>query len=145
LGCSNGGCRSGSLLLQMKIIDLVAGVFKPAADLIDNLHTSTEEKLQQKARLLEIQSAAIDSALQYEAQLLESKSKIIHAEAVSNHWLTANRRPITRLGFLALATSDALGWLPNPLREEAWLLLQIGLGGYVVGRSVEKGVKMVVK
>jgi hypothetical protein len=49
------------------------------------------------------------------------------------------------LVFLALATSDALGWLPNPLRDEAWLLLQIGLGGYVVGRSVEKGVKMVVK
>ena len=145
MGCGHGGCGAGSLLLQMKIIDLVAGVFKPAADLIDNLHTSTEEKLQQKARLLEIQSAAIDSALQYESQLLESKSKIIHAEAVSNHWLTANWRPITMLVFLALATSDALGWLPNPLRDEAWLLLQIGLGGYVVGRSVEKGVKMVVK
>ena len=129
----------------MKIIDLVAGVFNPAADLIDNLHTSTEEKLQQKARLLEIQSAAIDSALQYESQLLESKSKIIHAEAVSNHWLTASWRPIPMLVFLALATSDALGWLPNPLRDEAWLLLQTGLGAYVVGRSVEKGVKMVVK
>ena len=123
MGCSNGGCRSGSLLLQMKIIDLVAGVFKPAADLIDNLHTSTEEKLQQKARLLEIQSAAIDSALQYESQLLESKSKIIHAEAVSNHWLTENWRPITILVFLDLAKSAALGWLTNPLREEALLLL----------------------
>ena len=95
--------------------------------------------------MLEIQSAAIDSALQYESQLLESKSKIIHAEAVSDHWLAANWRPITMLVFLALATGDALGWLPNPLRDEAWVLLQLGIGGYLFGRSIEKGVKMVVK
>lgn len=140
-------CRgwAGGLLPKMNILDLVAGVFKPAADLIDNLHTSTEEKLQQKAKLLEIQAAAMDSALGYERALLESQSKIVHAEAVSDHWLTANWRPITMLVFLALATGDALGWLPNPLRDEAWVLLQLGIGGYVVGRSIEKGVKMVIK
>ena len=45
------------------------------------------------------------------------------------------------LGLFALVMMDSFGWLPNKLSEEAWLLLQIGLGGYVVGRSVEKGIK----
>jgi hypothetical protein len=42
------------------------------------------------------------------------------------------------LTFLALAVGDSMGLLATPLRDEAWSLLQIGLGGYVVGRSGEK-------
>jgi hypothetical protein len=42
------------------------------------------------------------------------------------------------LTFLALVVFDSFGWLPNPLANEAWTLLQIGLGGYVAGRSAEK-------
>ena len=49
-----------------------------------------------------------------------------------------NWRPITMLTFLALVVCDSFGWLANPLASEAWTLLQIGLGGYVAGRSVEK-------
>ena len=125
----------------MNLIDLVAGIFKPAADLIDNLHTSEEERLAQKANLLTIQAAAMDSMLEYERQLLDSQSNVVHAEASSEHWVTSSWRPITMLTFLGLAVGDALGWLPNPLRDEAWTLLQVGLSGYVVGRSIEKGIK----
>ncbi|KRT55049.1 hypothetical protein Ga0074115_11321 [endosymbiont of Ridgeia piscesae] len=42
------------------------------------------------------------------------------------------------LTFLALVVFDSFGWLANPLADEAWTLLQIGLGGYVAGRSAEK-------
>lgn len=42
------------------------------------------------------------------------------------------------LTFLALVVCDSFGWLPNRLAPEAWVLLQIGLGGYVAGRSLEK-------
>ena len=42
------------------------------------------------------------------------------------------------LVFLALVVCDSFGWLQNRLAEQAWTLLQIGLGGYVVGRSAEK-------
>ena len=37
-----------------------------------------------------------------------------------------------------LVICDSFGWLANPLAPQAWTLLQIGLGGYVVGRSAEK-------
>jgi hypothetical protein len=129
----------------VKFLDLIAGIFKPAAELIDELHTSEEEKLKQQRRLLEIQAMVLDSSLQYEKEMMTSRAEIISSEAKSEHWITATWRPITMLTFLALAVGDSLGWLPNPLRDEAWMLLQIGLGGYVVGRSAEKVIKEVRK
>lgn len=119
-------------------MDLIAGVFKPAAELVDELHTSDEERLKAKGHLLDVQAAAMQRVFDYEAETLKAMSGIVAAEAQSEHWITATWRPITMLTFLALAVSDSLGWLPNPLRDEAWTLLQIGLGGYVVARSGEK-------
>jgi len=127
--------------MSLSLTDLIAGIFKPAAELIDNLHTSEEERLEQKRKLLEIQAASMDSALNYEKSLMEAQARIVNSEARSEHWLTATWRPITMLTFLTLAVGDSIGWLPNPLRDEAWVLLQIGLGGYVAGRSIEKGIK----
>lgn len=126
---------------MIKVIDLIAGIFKPAAELIDELHTSEHERLEAKTKLLEVQAAAMQTAFDYESGILESRAKIVHAEASSSHWLTANWRPITMLTFLVLVVGDALQLLPNPLRDEAFLLLEIGLGGYILGRSGEKIVK----
>ena len=127
----------------MRFLDLIAGIFKPAAELIDELHTSEEEKLKQQRRLLEIQAMVLDSSLEYEKEMMTSRAEIINSEAKSEHWITATWRPITMLTFLALAVGDSLGLLQTPLRDEAWMLLQIGLGGYVVGRSAEKVIKEV--
>jgi hypothetical protein len=129
----------------MNLFQLIGQVFKPAADLIDNLHTSKEEKLQQKAVLLELQTGFLENALQYEQEQLKAKAAIITAEAKSDHFLTATWRPITMLTFLALVVCDQFGLLTFRLADDAWTLLQIGLGGYVVGRSVEKVVPSVTQ
>lgn len=129
----------------MRFLDLIAGIFKPAAELIDELHTSEEERIIQQRKLLEIQALVLDSSLEYEKEMLTARAEIVNSEAKSEHWITATWRPITMLTFLALAVGDSLGWLPNPLRDEAWMLLQIGLGGYVVSRSAEKVVKSVIE
>ena len=42
------------------------------------------------------------------------------------------------LAFLALVVLDSFGLLAFRLADETRLLLQIGLGGYVAGRSAEK-------
>ena len=122
----------------MEILTLIASLFKPAADLIDNLHTSDEEKLEAKQKLFDSQSNITFKFLDYEARMMEMKGTVITAEASSKHWLAAVWRPITMLTFLVLVCFDSFGWLASPLKDEAWLLLQIGLGGYVTGRSVEK-------
>ena len=126
----------------MTLLNLISGIFKPAAELIDNLHTSEHEKLQMRAELLTVQAAAMDSMLDYEKETFKARAGIVQAEAQSEHWVTATWRPITMLTLLALVVLDSFGILTlaagTPLKEHAWLLLQIGLGGYVVGRSGEK-------
>lgn len=129
----------------MNVLQLIGQIFKPAADLIDNLHTSTEEKLQQKAVLLDMQTTFLINALEYEQEQLKAKAAIITAEASSEHFLTATWRPITMLTFLGLVVCDQFGLLTFRLAEDAWTLLQIGLGGYVVGRSAEKVVPAVTE
>lgn len=122
----------------MNVFQMIGQIFKPAMQMIDEVHTSTEEKLTRKAELLAIQVNFLDQALAYEQEQLKAKTAIIMAEANSQSWLARNWRPITMLTFLALVCADAFGYLPFRLADDAWTLLQLGLGGYVVGRSAEK-------
>ena len=122
----------------MNLFKIIGEIFKPAAELIDNLHTSDEERLQLKSQNLSTYASALEMALAYEGEQLKQRARIIEAEAKSEHWITSAWRPITMLTMLALVVLDSFAWLPNPLSEQAFLLIQLGLGGYVVGRSVEK-------
>ncbi len=129
----------------MNLLELVSSVFKPAVELVDELHTSEHERLQEKSRILDAQVVAIDAVLAYEKETFKSRADIVKAEAQSEHVLAATWRPITMLCFCGLAVGDALGILPNPLAPEAWTLLQIGIGGYVVSRGGEKIAKSVIQ
>lgn len=127
----------------MGVTELIAGIFKPAATLMDELHTSEEERLKAKGHLLDVQAAAMQRVFDYEKELIKGQQAIVNSEAKSEHFIVAAWRPITMLTFLVLAVGDSLGLLATPLRDEAWMLLQLGLGGYVVGRSGEKIAKVV--
>ena len=123
----------------------ITAAIQPVASLIDNVHTSEEERLKIKQSLFEMQSLMAAQVMDYEAKILEAKAKIITAEATGQSWLQRNWRPITMLTFLGLVVADSFGLLAFRLAAEAWTLLQIGLGGYVVGRSAEKIVPQVTK
>ncbi|MGL4224964.1 MAG: 3TM-type holin [Vibrio sp.] len=122
----------------MSVWTVITSLFKPVTDLVDNLHTSEEERLTIKAKIFELQTKTATEVMAYETKLLEAQSKVINAEAQGTSWLQRSWRPITMLTFLVLVVCDAFGVLAFRLSDEAWSLLQIGLGGYVVGRSVEK-------
>jgi hypothetical protein len=127
------------------VTDLIANIFKPAANLVDDLHTSDEERLNAKTKMLEVQAVAMQQVFDYETQALTARANIVNSEASSENWIASSWRPITMLTFMVLAVGDSLGLLATPLRDEAWMLLQLGLGGYVVGRSGEKIAKTIKK
>ena len=95
--------------------------------------------------MLDVQAAAMQQVFEFESKNLEARAGIINSEAQSEHWVTATWRPITMLTFLALAVGDTFGLFATPLRDEAWTLLQLGIGGYVAGRSVEKVMQIAKK
>lgn len=129
----------------MNILSFVSSVFEPFTKLVDDVHTSKEEKLTLTNQLTVIKNEMHSKLIEYETKLLESQTAIITAEAGGQSWLQRSWRPITMLTFLGLVVFDSFGWLANPLASEAWVLLQIGLGGYVAGRSIEKTVTSLKK
>ena len=120
------------------IWDFVTALIKPITDLIGKAVPDADKKLELQAQAAAMQFGIAQKMMDYESQLLESQKTVIVAEAQGNSWLQRSWRPITMLTFLALTVCDSFGWLPNRLAPEAWSLLQLGLGGYVVGRSIEK-------
>ena len=122
----------------MGFLSFLSAAVQPITSLIDDLHTSDEEKGQLQLEFQKVTNEITGKVIALESQLLESKTSIIVAEAKSQSWIARNWRPITMLTFLVLVVMDSFGYLANPLAPEAWTLLQIGLGGYVTGRSIEK-------
>jgi hypothetical protein len=74
--------------------------------------------------------------------MFAGQAAIVQAEAQSEHWLAACWRPIMMLTFGGLIVARWLGWsAPNITEAEVlklWSIVELGLGGYVIGRSVEK-------
>lgn len=125
--------------------DKILDILGPVRDIVDELHTSEEEKMQIKARVFDVQTQFASQMLSYEAELMKAKADVIKSEAQGSSWIQRSWRPITMLTFLALVVLDAFNLLAFRLAEQAWDLLQIGLGGYVVGRSAEKIVPKVAE
>jgi len=122
----------------MSIFSFLSSAIVPVTNLIDELHTSDEEREALRLQFYKLQFGIFEQTMAYEKQLLEAQSNIIVAEAQGQSWIQRSWRPITMLVFLGLVVADSLGWLASPLAPQAWTLLQIGLGGYVAGRSMEK-------
>jgi hypothetical protein len=131
----------------MNIFALIGKIFKPAAELIDNLHTSDEERLIQKAKMLDIQAQVMSAALAYENTQLKIRQDTINNEIKSEHWITATWRPLTMLAFVVAIMGYWFGLVEVPAEavDGMFTLVQIGIGGYTLGRSAEKIVPAVVK
>ena len=122
----------------LALVDQLVRLFTPINRIIDEVHTSDEERAVRRAEAARLQNEALALALELERERLAAQAGLVAAEAGGASWLQRNWRPITMLSFLGLVVADAFGLLALRLADQAWLLLQIGLGGYVVGRSVEK-------
>ena len=77
---------------------------------------------------------------------IDSQARIISAEAEGKSWLQRNWRPILMLTFTyVIAHNYIIGPLFSLPRLEIppdmWELLKLGMGGYIIGRTVEKSVQ----
>jgi hypothetical protein len=88
------------------------------------------------------EAEALRQLLEHQGEIEQAAARIIQTEAASTHWLAANWRPLTMITFTALIVARWMGWVAPNLSEaeylKLWSIIEFGLGGYVVGRSVEK-------
>ena len=112
-----------------------ANVIGDIGKVIDNLFTSDEERLAARNKIMQVLK-------EKELELQKMQTDVIIAEAKGN-WIQRSWRPLLMLsfGFIVIYNKFAaplFGWPIPILEEEFWTLLQIGIGGYVVGRTGEK-------
>ena len=118
-----------------------ANVIGDIGKVIDNLFTSDEERIQARNKIMQVLK-------EKELELQKMQTDVIIAEAKGN-WIQRSWRPLLMLsfGFIVIYNKFAaplFGWPIPILEEEFWTLLQIGIGGYVVGRTGEKMMKTYV-
>ena len=134
-------------------IGMLAGAFEGILKGFDGLFTSDEERLSAKGKIMELQGQVMGMSLDYESKLTEAKSNIIIAEAQGASWMQRNWRPTLMLTIVAIVANNYIVYpylallglpaMPLELPEELFTLMQIGVGGYIVGRSAEKIAKSV--
>ncbi len=120
---------------------VLGGLFEVGAKLIDRLFPDQVARDKAKVELLTMQANG-------ELEELKVRMSAIVAEAQSDSWLAANWRPITMLSFVFIIFNN---WVLYPYFKafglpviylevpvNVWDIIEIGLGGYVVGRSGEK-------
>jgi len=114
---------------------------------------------EQKAKLEEgeqaFKQALTNSLIDYSKTILKQQASIVRAEAQGDSWLQRSWRPITMLCFVFIIANNYIIYpylslfgiksMMLTLPPQMWELLKIGLGGYVIGRSVEKSVKEYAK
>ena len=119
----------------------ITSLFKAAGGIVDELHTSEEEKLSLKNAFAELQGNVMSDVLEYQKSLNEAQANIIMAEAGGKSWIQRSWRPVTMLTFVGIVLMRWFGLtaeVPEAVEVELMSLIKIGLGGYVAGRSVEK-------
>lgn len=130
------------------ILDFVKGLFSPVKDLISEAITDKDKANELRAALYGIEAQVVSKVIEYEGKLVEAQSSTINSEAKGESWLQRNWRPLTMLTFTGLVVAKWLGLtvdtgITEAVEIELMNLIQIGLGGYVVGRSAEKIVPQV--
>ena len=115
-----------------------ADLVKSVGGVIDNLHTSKEEKLEAEKQIK-------DMIMGYEAEMQKQVTERWKVDMNSDSWLSKNIRPLV-LVFLVIATVllifiDA-GFINFKVQDKWTDLLQLVLitviGAYFGGRSLEK-------
>ena len=103
-----------------------------------------EQKSQVLVQLSQLEAQAEQAEIAYR----EAQAQVIIAEAQGQSWLQRNWRPILMLTIVFIVANNYViapyislfGYksLALELPETMWNLMNIGVGGYIVGRSGEK-------
>jgi hypothetical protein len=118
-----------------KILSIFSSnAIKDIGGVVDNLVTGDEEKSQAKAALTQIVLTSLNDVANAQADVLKTE--------MQGNWLQRSWRPLVMLAFVVLLIIRWTGISSHPIDLSLELklmdIIELGLGGYVVGRSVEK-------
>lgn len=120
----------------VNVIAKAAGeITKGIGDALDQNITNVDEKLAKKNELASIVEKALTETVSFQRDVL--------VQELEGSKLQRNWRPIVMLSFAFIVVyryfiAPVFQLQLIDLPEKFWDLLELGIGGYVIGRSVEK-------
>lgn len=127
------------------MLSTILGVLsKIGTTVAERLFPSAADELKR----IELQQALQAAVLERSAEIEKAAAEVVKAEVQGQSWLQRTWRPLTMLVFVALIVARWLGWAAPNLTEaetlKLWDIIEIGLGGYVIGRTAEKVIPTVI-
>ncbi|MCH9674531.1 MAG: holin family protein [Gammaproteobacteria bacterium] len=124
-------------------LPLIGDVLAKATGVIDELVEDKDLKRRLQSELT-LRAMELDASA-YEREV-EARAQVLLAEATGESWLQRNWRPVLMLSFTAILVNNYMvvpvfRTAPMDMPPQMYDLLKIGVGGYVAGRSIEKGLK----
>lgn len=91
---------------------------------------------------LKLKHEITSQMLSADSEAVKAASSVTIAEVQGESWLQRNWRPMLMIWFSILIGAYWFGFVPSNMPvsviDQLFTLVQIGVGGYVVGRSAEK-------
>lgn len=122
------------------------------APVVSGLFNVIDQAVEDKDAARQIKGRLQEMVLTGQMKEIQAAAEVIVAEAKGESWLQRNWRPLLMCLFgLIVANNYVLAPyvllfmgidVELTIPPDMWDLLKIGIGGYVVGRSVEKGVRV---
>jgi hypothetical protein len=121
----------------------IAGIVEGIGSVLGKFVTDPNAKLQAQLELSKLEMEFREKVLAADVEYAKAQAGVITTEAGSKNWLASSWRPILMLTFTYIILHN---YVLAPLFHapavaipaDMWELLRIGMGGYVVGRTVEK-------
>ncbi len=118
-----------------------------AGPILGGLFNVIDQAVEDKDQAVKIKAALQERVLTGQMKELEIAANIIAAEANGESWLQRNWRPLLMCLFGIIIANNYLivplfGTPTADIPPDMWDLLKLGIGGYVVGRSAEKALKV---
>lgn len=111
------------------------------------LGTLIERVLPDKSQQDQAKKELTSMIVSGELDELAIRAGVIKAEAQGDSWLQRSWRPIVMLVFTGLIVARWMGWSAPDLSEAVELklfsIVQLGIGGYIASRGIEKVVDKV--
>ena len=146
------------VLLRLTMVPVIGDIINAGVNLVKSYFPpdlTPKQKIKLEQGMQELQSQMTKSLTNYYENEITQKAQIIKAEIQNESWLTRNWRPITMITFVIIIANNyilypylKLFFSQAPILQiptDMWDLLKLGLGGYVVGRSVEKVAKVYIQ
>ena len=125
------------------MIPLVSSVLETVSNVVSGtVGKFIEDKDKAKELETALTAQLTTSVVELMGRELDAQKSVIVAEAQGESWLQRNWRPIIMMALSTMVCIYWMGWTHQELDQPVILkildIVQIGLGGYIGGRTAEK-------